>query len=214
MTLTFFASCKILRGCHSRRQKQLWNKKLKKKNTNLFVQDLKFCTTLPLEAVQKSADGSLVYLIAWVVIQHGLMRCFTSYLYICRWSIIQTGRYNVGDIPGIPFPSLPFLLEETLPGEFVDDTEETLLRYRTIKVDKIPEADFSSEVKTIELISNWSKFRSEIPMVLCLSSFPKERLGDIGILALDFFTQIPTNLNRKDTIESCMCIPSFHIFIS
>ena len=103
---------------------------------------------------------------------------------------------------------MPFFLEETPLDEVVDDSEETLLRDDMFNVDKIPEADFSTDAKTLETISRWDQFKSEIPMVLCLSSFPKARLENIGILALDFFIQTPAYLDRNAGVESCICILS------
>ncbi|KAJ3558602.1 hypothetical protein NM688_g821 [Phlebia brevispora] len=63
----------------------------------------------------------------------------------------ETGRYNVGDAAGVPFPSLDYALEPTPEDEVVDDWEETRRRNAVIDVDDVPPPDFSLDVDPIRL---------------------------------------------------------------
>ncbi|CAL1709886.1 unnamed protein product [Somion occarium] len=97
----------------------------------------------------------------------------------------ESGRYNIGDVPGAPpFPSLSFEVEETPEDEVVDDTEESALRDAVFNVEVIPEPDFTLDIDAIEAKGVRTKTQAALPPSLQLMHISESRAQHVGFHAL------------------------------
>ncbi|KAK7683855.1 hypothetical protein QCA50_013233 [Cerrena zonata] len=97
----------------------------------------------------------------------------------------ESGRYNIGDVPGAPpFPSLSFEAEATPEDEVVDDTEESALRDAVFNVEVIPEPDFTLDIDAIESKGVRTKTQASIPPSLQLMNIPESRVQHVGVRAI------------------------------
>ncbi|KAF5343069.1 hypothetical protein D9758_011143 [Tetrapyrgos nigripes] len=161
-------------------------KKIRQKEQDFIGAGMAVLNDPSLGKIQKYISGLQICNTAWAVIWLGRRRCvplkldpstFTTELWILNLS--QSGRYNVGDIDGITFPSLSWAAEPTPEDEVVDDTEESLRRDKIFNVDAkdIPPPDFTIDDDEIFLSNPHAHIQQYVKL--------PERPKNVGIIGLE-----------------------------
>lgn len=100
-------------------------------------------------------------------------------------NVLQSGRYNVGNIEGeVPFPSLSFEVEATPEDEVVDDTEESALRDAVFNVKDVPPPDFTID---------------DDPAIISVDAAGRKNLDvkNVGIIGLEVYVPKRVSLFPK-----------------